>query len=78
MIKECFLNKECELLWEHEHFENSNSVTVALKASHICMDSEHYDESKLCRYEKTGYMYNINSLRNPDIVEVAHDSFGVI
>lgn len=20
-IKECFLNIECDLLWEHEHFE---------------------------------------------------------
>ena len=77
-IKECFLNIECELLWEHEHFENSNSVTFALKATHICMDSERYDESRLGRFGKTGYMYNINSIRNPDTGEVTPDCYGAI
>ena len=69
-IKECFLNIECEFLWEHEHFENSKYVVVALKAVHICMDSDHYDETKLGRYGKTGYIYNVNSPRNPDTGEI--------
>ncbi len=77
-IKECFLNIECELLWEHEHFQNSRDVTVALKATHICMDSERYDEDKLGRYGKTGYLYNINSPRNPDTGEVTPECFGAI
>lgn len=75
-IAECFLNIECEYLWEHEHFEGSNSVTVALRATHICMDSDYYDESKLGRYGKTGYMYNIHSPRNPETGEVIPDCFG--
>jgi Conserved protein/domain typically associated with flavoprotein oxygenases, DIM6/NTAB family len=77
-IKECFLNIECELLWEHEHFENSNSVTVALKATHICMDSERYDEDKLGRYGKTGYLYNINSQRNPETGDAIPDCLGAV
>lgn len=77
-IKECFLNIECEMLWEHEHFEGSRDVTVALKATHICMDTEYYDEHKLGRYGKTGYMYNIHSPRNPETGEVLTDCFGAI
>lgn len=68
-IAECFLNIECEFLWEREHSENSRYTVVALKAVHVCMDSERYDESKLGRYGKTGYMYNINSPRNPETGE---------
>lgn len=77
-IKECFLNIECKFLWEHEHYEGSRHVTVALKAAHICMDSERYDEDKLGRYGKTGYMYNIHSPRNPDTGETMPDCFGAI
>ncbi|MDO8686308.1 MAG: flavin reductase [Clostridiales bacterium] len=77
-IKECFLNIECEMLWEHEHFEDSRDVTVALRATHIYMDSDRYDESKLGRYGKTGYMYNINSPRNPDTGEITPECFGAV
>lgn len=77
-IKDCFLNIECELLWEKEHFEGSRDVTVALKARHIAMDSEYYDESVKGRYGKTGYIYNINSPRNPDTGEVYDTCFGAL
>jgi len=77
-IAECFLNIECEFLWEHEHFEGSNDVTVALRATHICMDSDHYDENKLGRYGKTGYIYNIHSPRNPETGELTPDCVGFI
>lgn len=77
-IAECFLNIECTLLWEHEHFEGSHNVTVALKATHICMDSEHYDQNLLGRYGKTGYIYNINSPRNPDTGEIMSECCGAI
>jgi len=73
-IKECFLNIECEFLWEHELFENagffgSQEVTVALKAVNICIDSDRYDQSKLGRYGKTGYLYQIDSPTNPETGE---------
>ena len=35
-IQECFLNIECEYLWEHEHYDGSPEVTMALRATHIC------------------------------------------
>lgn len=77
-IKECFLNIECEYLWEHEHFENSRDVTVALKTKHICMDSDRYKENGMGRYGKSGYMYNINSPRNPETGEVTPDCYGAL
>lgn len=77
-IKECFLNIECELLWEKEHFEGSRDVTVALKTKHVTMDNDYYDENKKGRYGKTGYIYNINSPRNPDTGEVYDTCFGAL
>lgn len=77
-IKECFLNIECDLLWEHEHYEGSSDVTVALKAKHICMDTDYCNEKEKDRYGKTGYMYNIHSPRNPETGEVLPDCFGAI
>ena len=75
-IKECFLNIECEFLWEHELFENTSffgnqDVTVALKAVNICMDSDRYDQSRLGRYGKTGYLYQIGQPTNPETGEKA-------
>lgn len=68
-IKECFLNIECEFLWEHELYKGSHDMTVALKAVNICMDSDHYDQSKLGRYGKTGYLYQIDQPTNPETGE---------
>ncbi len=68
-IKECFLNIECEFLWEHEICEGSNDVTIALKTASICMDSDYYDQSKLGRYGKTGYLYQIDQPTNPETGE---------
>ena len=77
-IAECFLHIECEFLWEHQNFENSGNAVVALKVVHISMDSDRYDQSKLGRYGKTGYIYNILSPRNPDTGAVEPEGFGTI
>ncbi|MCL2774754.1 MAG: flavin reductase [Oscillospiraceae bacterium] len=69
-IKECFLNIECEFIWEHELFEGSNDMTVALKSVHVCMDSDRYDQSKLGRYGKTGYQFHFHCPTNPDTGEI--------
>jgi len=69
-IAECFLNIECEYLWEHEHFPGSGQVTVALKAVHLCMDSERYDDAKLGRYGKTGYEFLVHFPLNPETGEM--------
>ena len=65
-IRECFLNIECEFLWEHELFDGSRDMTVALKAVHICMDGERYDQGKLGRFGKTGYQFFMHCPTNPD------------
>jgi len=77
-IAECFLNIECEYLWEQQNFEDSHSVVVALKAVHIAMDNAHYNQSKLGRYRDTGYVYNINAPRNPETGEADAGGLGVI
>lgn len=77
-IKECFLNIECEYLWEHEHFEGCRDVTLALKAKHICMDTDYCDEKGKGRYGKTGYLYNIHSPRDPETGEMLPDCFGAL
>lgn len=77
-VAECFLNIECEVLWEKEHYVGSRDVTVALKATHVCMDDGRYDEGGLGRYGRTGYMYNVHSPRNPETGEAMGDCFGAI
>lgn len=77
-IKECFLNIECEFLWEHELFAGSNVVIVALKAVSVCMDSDRYDQSKLGRYGKTGYLFHIHCPINPETGEDAQGGIGTV
>ena len=77
-IKECFLNIECEYLWEHGLFENADcwgneGLVVALKVVNICMDSDYYDQSRLGRYGKTGYLYQIDNPTNPETGERTPD-----
>ena len=68
-IKECFLNIECEFLWEHDLFEGSKEAAIALNAVSICMDSEHYDQNKLGRYGKSGFMFHVDHPFNPETGE---------
>ena len=77
-IKECFLNIECEFLWEHELCEGSDTATVALKAVSISMDSDRYDQSKLGRYGKTGYLFHIHCPINPETGEDAQGGIGTV
>lgn len=77
-IKECFLNIECEYLWEHEHFEDSQEVTVALKALHMRMDSDRYDQHKLGRYGKTGYLFQVDQPANPETGETTIFGPGIL
>lgn len=77
-IKECFLNIECEFLWEHELFEGSQEVTVALKAVNICMDSERYNQNKLGRYGMSGFLFHIDQPTNPETGEITAFGPGII
>lgn len=77
-IKECFLNMECEFLWEHELFEGSKEVVVGLKAVNICMDRERYDQSVFGRYGKNGYLYQIDQPTNPETGETTPINYGTV
>ena len=77
-IRECFLNIECEFLWEHEVVPGSHMMMVALRAVSICMDSDRYDQGRLGRYGKTGYLYQIHCPMNPETGEVTALAVGTI
>ena len=74
-IAECFLNVECEYLWEHQLSENSDTCVIALKVVHIGMDSDRYDQSKIGRYGKDGFVYYVNQLCNPDTGKITSDMY---
>ena len=77
-VKECFLNIECEFLWEHDQFENSANAVMALRAVNVAMDSDYYDESKFGRYGRTGYIYNMRCPQNPDTGEAGREGLGIL
>lgn len=76
-IKECHLNIECEFLWEHELFTGSDEMTVALKTINICMETDHYNQNKLGRYGKTGYLLQIDQPTNPETGEKQDGGAGI-
>ena len=78
-IKECFLNIECEYLWEQVLSpENPDMVVLAVKAVNICMDQDYYDQNKIGRYGKTGYLYLANPPHNPDTGEVGVSGYAAL
>ena len=77
-IKECFLNIECEYLWEQELFEGRQEVAIGLKAVNVCMDSDHYDQLRLGRYGKTGFLFQIDQPSNPETGKITHFRPGII
>ena len=72
-IEECFLSIECELLDEQEFTKGNVGTVVTLKIVNICMDSDYYDQCKLGRYGKTGYLYQIDNPTNPETGERTPD-----
>ena len=77
-IKECFLNIECEYLWEQELFEGSQEVVIAVRAVNICMDSEHSDQTKLGRYGENGYLLYIDQPTNPETGEIMTINYATV
>lgn len=77
-VRECFLNLECELVWEKELVPNDDHVVMCVKIVNICMDEAYYNEEKRGRYGKTGYLYNIHSPINPDTGKARPTGIGMI
>lgn len=66
VVDECFLNLECEFVWEKELFMGSNCAALCVKVVNVWMDEEHYNSEKNGRYGETGYLYNVHSPLNPE------------
>lgn len=77
-VKECFLNLECEYVWEKEITEGSGSVVMCVRVVNICMDEDCYNAEARGRYGETGYLYNIHSPRNPETGEAEETCVGII
>lgn len=77
-VKECFLNLECEYVWEKEITPGDCHVVMCVKIVNVCMDEEHYNVDKKGRYGETGYLYNIHSPRNPETGKEEETYVGII
>ena len=77
-IKECFLNLECEFVWEKEITPGDDRIVMCVKVVNICMDEEHYKVDKKGRYGETGYLYNIHSPRDPETGKEEETFVGII
>ncbi len=77
-IKECFLNLECEYVWEKEITPNDHHVVMCVKIVNVCMDEDYYNAEVKGRYGETGYLYNIHSPRNPETGKVEETYIGII
>lgn len=77
-IRECFLNMDCVLEWEHDLSDEGVHASVCLRVVGICMDDSRYDDNALGRYGETGYLYNIHSPRNPETGEVSETHAGIL
>ncbi len=64
-IKECFLNVECEYLWEHELLPGKSPVAVvALRVINVSLDSDYFNPSK--RFGKNGFFFFHYGGANPE------------
>lgn len=78
IVDECFLNLECEAVWERELFEGSEHTVLCLRVVNVWFDEEHYDDSKSGRYGDTGYLYNVHSPINPESLIRSETGLGTL
>lgn len=77
-IRECFLNLECEYVWEKEITPESSGVVMCVRIVNVCMDEAHFDETEMGRYGETGYLYNIHNPVNPVSGSEAGTAIGIL
>ena len=78
VVDECFLNLECEAVWEKQLFDVSDHVVLCVKVVNIWFDEGHYKAGPLCRYGENGYLYNIHAPIDPETDEQIKSRYGVI
>ena len=76
-IKECFLNLECQYLWEKELSEGSNDVVMCVTVKNICIDTCLFEEVS-GRYSEQGYIYNVHYPVNPETGEGGYDCLATL
>ena len=76
-IRECFLNLECQYLWEKDLCEGSGHVVMCVKVLNICMDSCLFEE-ETGRYSEKGYIYNVHYPINPQTGEGGYDCLATL
>lgn len=78
MIKECFLNLECQYHWERELTEDSSHVVMCVVVKNVWMNTEYFNEESKGRYGESGYIYNIHHPVNPETGEGKNDSIAIL
>lgn len=78
IVEECFLNLECEYVWEKEFFPGSDHVVMCTKVVNVHMDEKYFLSDGHGRYGETGYLYNIHSPADPEKGCCAETCLGVI
>ncbi len=78
LVGECFLNLECEYVWEKELFPGSDRVVMCVKIVNVWFDSDIYTDKKGGRYSGSGDLYNIHSPADPDSGKISDASVGII
>ncbi len=78
LVEECFLNLECEYMWEKEIFPGSIHVVMCVKIVNAWLDEEYYKSNGHGRYGDTGYLYNIHSPLDPENGTADQTCLGII
>ncbi len=78
IVDECFLNLECEVVWEKEISEGGIHVALCVKIVNVWMDEAHYNAGKCGRYGETGYLYNVHSPVNPETGQKDASTLGIL
>lgn len=75
VVEDCFLNLECEYVWEKEITPNSDHVVLCVKVVNVHIDEERLKND---RYGENGFLYNIHSPLDPATLERKSTALGVI
>lgn len=75
MVAECFMNLECEYVWEKDIIPGDDHTMICLEVVNVHIDEQHLDN----RTEESGILYNIHHPINPETFSgKAHDYAGII
>lgn len=75
MVAECFMNLECEFVWEKDITQGDDHTIICLEIVNVHIDEQHLNS----RIEESGILYNVHHPINPEtFTGKAHDYVGII